>query len=58
MRPAKGISDFKVGTVIRHKHGAQALIVTGNYGDRATAVRTVDISNPSEWLVEDEAPRK
>lgn len=23
--------------------------ITGNYGDRATAIRTVDLTNPSEW---------
>lgn len=25
-------------------------MVTGNYGDHVTAVRSVDMTNPSEWI--------
>lgn len=30
-------------------HPSTLYIVTANYGDRVTAVKTVDITNPSGW---------
>lgn len=30
-------------------HSSTLYIVTANYGNRVTAVKTVDITNPSEW---------
>lgn len=39
-----GPGDFVIG------HGSSnAVIVTANYGGRVTAVRTFDLTNPSEW---------
>jgi len=38
------------GDVIRHKlNPGKSFVVTANYGDRVTAVETVDITNPTEW---------
>ena len=37
------------GDIIRHKLNGESHIVTGNYGNRITAVRTVDMTNPDEW---------
>ncbi len=48
--PVTDISELSEGTIVRHRSGSEAYIVTGNYGGRATAVRTTDISNPAEWL--------
>lgn len=42
---------LKVGDLIRHKSDHKAYVVSGNYGDRVTAVRTVDMTNPSEWAL-------
>ena len=46
----KQFRGLKPGDLVRHKSkGSRAHIVHGNYGDRVTAVRTVDLTNPSEW---------
>ena len=37
------------GDIVRIKGDWQGYIVTASYGTRATAVRTVDITNPREW---------
>jgi hypothetical protein len=42
---------FQTGAIIRHKNGADGYIVTANYGGHAVAVRTITVSNPSEWDV-------
>lgn len=39
------------GHMIRGVSTRVAYIVTANYGDRITAVQTVDVTNPSEWLL-------
>jgi hypothetical protein len=48
------LKALNVGDIIRHRGsymgmGAAAMVVTGNYGDHVTAVRTVNVSNPDEW---------
>ena len=47
------IHDLEHGDVIRHKRSSGIncgmFIVTANYGDRVTAVSTVDVTNPPEW---------
>lgn len=40
---------LRPGDIIRPKHGTEALVVTGNYGDHVTAVRTYDVTNAVEW---------
>lgn len=41
--------DLRPGDVVRGKAFSQVYIVTANYGDRVTAVRTADLTNPPEW---------
>lgn len=44
------ISKLKTGDIVRSIGGnGDGYIVTASYGRRATAVRTVDITNPDEW---------
>lgn len=46
--------DFKRldrGAIVRHKSLGDSYVVTANYGDRVTAVRSVDLTNPDEWEV-------
>lgn len=43
--------ELKEGDIVQHKMFGTMYIVTGNYGQHVTAVNTVDITNPSEWLV-------
>lgn len=46
---AEQLRALQPGDIIRHKHAAEAMVVTANYGSRVTAVRTVDVTNPIEW---------
>jgi hypothetical protein len=50
-REIANISELASGDIIRHKMGGDALVVTANYGKRAIAVRTYDVTNPSEWIL-------
>jgi len=45
------LSDIRPGTLIRGKLSGDVYIVTGNYGTRLTAVRSVDVTHPPEWDV-------
>lgn len=47
------LQGLQPGDIIRHKHAAEAMVVTANYGTRAIAVRTADVSNPDEWDIID-----
>ena len=49
--PATEMFQFQRGRIIRHKSGGQSYVVDNNFGERATAVATKDITNPSEWLL-------
>jgi hypothetical protein len=40
-----------LGDIVRGKVSGEAYVVTGNYGERVTAVRTADLTNPDEWEV-------
>lgn len=42
---------LNVGDIVGHPLHDHNYVVTGNYGGRVTAVRTVDMTNPSEWLL-------
>ena len=49
------LSQLKRGSIVRHvsntgNHG-KAYVVDANYGTHATAVTTIDITNPTEWEV-------
>ncbi len=45
------LSDLKVGDTVIGKSFARPYIVTAHYGDRVTAVMSIDITNPNEWTV-------
>lgn len=47
----ENIKNLQAGSIVRHKNGSVSYVVTANYGNRATAVRTIDITNPSEWEI-------
>ncbi len=42
---------LKPGDLVRNTGSSSAYIVHANYGDRVTAAKTVDLTNPSEWLL-------
>ena len=41
--------DLQPGDLVVSRFSGISYIVSGNYGGRATAVRTVDLTNPDEW---------
>ncbi len=43
--------NLQRGDLIRHKYDRGVYVVTGTYGGRVTAVRSVDITNSIEWDV-------
>jgi len=43
------MSGLQPGNIVRGKSSGDAYVVTANYGDHVTAVRTVDLTNPGEW---------
>lgn len=45
------LRDLRRGDLIRHRCSGESLIVAASFGDRATAVRTYDVTNESEWLL-------
>ncbi len=49
--PIPTIQSLKHGDTIRHKTTGGLYMVHGNYGDRVTAVDTVDVTNTAEWEV-------
>ena len=49
--PLEHINGLKTGDIIYGRSSGLAYVVTGQYGDRATAVRSVDVTNPHEWLI-------
>jgi len=47
----ENVMQLKTVDIVRSRLTGEAYVVTGQYGTRATAVKTVDITNPIEWLV-------
>jgi hypothetical protein len=45
----KDFQSLQPGDLVRGLVSGQVFVVTGNYGTHVTAVRTVDLTNPSEW---------
>jgi hypothetical protein len=45
------LQQLQPGDIIRHVGHGEAYMVTGNYGERITAVRTIDVTNPIEWVL-------
>ena len=57
-KPLNKIEDLEPGDIIRNKGEKSTFQVTANYGTRATAVRTADVTNPGEWEVLETKPVK
>jgi len=52
LKSVKSISDLTRGTIVRHKSSGNSYVVVDSYSHTsAIAVRSVHISNPSEWLI-------
>lgn len=47
----KTVHDLKAGDIVRNKSGSEAYVVTGTFGGRATAVRSIDIHHANEWMI-------
>ncbi len=47
---AETFKNLKRGDIVRHVSGSNSYIVDVHYGTRVTAVRTLDMTNPSEWI--------
>ena len=46
----KQFKALGTGDVVKHKiYRDKTFIVTSNYGNRVTAVQSVDLTNPCEW---------
>lgn len=45
------LRDLSKGDIVKSAVTGETYVVTGNYGDRVTAVKTVDIINPGEWVL-------
>ena len=43
------MKSLKTGDIIRGRLSSDSYVVTVNYGDHVTAVRTVDVTNSDEW---------
>lgn len=44
--------DLEPGDAVRHAGSdGKYFVVTAHYGHRVTAVATVDLTNPSEWVI-------
>jgi hypothetical protein len=53
--PLLSLSSLSRGDIIRHASHSRTYLVTATFGDRATAVATMDITNPSEWILVERA---
>jgi len=49
--PAPDLSAFKRGTIIRHKAMGDSYVVQHNDGRTVFAIRSVSVTNPSEWEI-------
>lgn len=45
------IKKLKRGDIVRNKKSQNSYVVSANYGDRVTAICSVDITNAQEWEV-------
>ncbi len=50
-QPILSIKDLCEGDVVRHEGTMVSYLVHGVYGNRASAIRNADITNPIEWRV-------
>lgn len=49
------LMQLRTGDIVKSKFSGETYIVTANYGNRVTAVKTVDITHPNEWELIEEA---
>lgn len=47
----EAFSNLAPGDLIKHQNSVETLVVTQNYGDNVTAVRTDQITNGTQWDV-------
>ena len=50
--------SLRTGDVIISELSGLTYVVTTNYGNRVTAVRSVDVTNPDEWLLSSKMPKR
>jgi len=43
------ILGLERGDIVKNQSNDKTYVVTANYGERVTAVATVDMTNPDEW---------
>ena len=43
--------NLQRGDMIKPWDDSRTFVVTANYGDRITAVTSVDMTNPTEWIL-------
>lgn len=50
--------NLKPGDLVKHPFLEHPYVVTANLGNRVTAVRTVDLTTPAEWVKVDQPRRR
>lgn len=45
------LADLTPGDTIQHVSSGVGYVVTAHHGNKAIAVRTITVSNPSEWII-------
>lgn len=43
------LKHLQRGDIVKSLFDSRTFVVTGNYGGHATAVATIDMTNPAEW---------
>jgi hypothetical protein len=41
--------NLQRGDIVRHVTSPDSVVVTGNFGNRVSAIRAYDLTNPNEW---------
>jgi len=54
----KTFKELSTGDLVQGYYDHQIYIVMANYGNRITAVKTVDMTNPIEWNLINKASYK
>jgi hypothetical protein len=50
-RRFESAKDLKRGDIVKHKIHWESYVVDAVHEDSATAVRTLHLTNPSEWVI-------
>lgn len=51
VRRVQSILELERGDIVRHVDSGNSYVVIANYGEHATAVRSIEISDPTEWEI-------